>query len=95
MVSANPQGKLFVVMNRSMFQITNFVVRPLVAASLQQYRQAHLFNQHPHQEQRIPMMNQELDGFIQGWPPVGDQAEKPTSIFRLAPVTKAASGLAR
>jgi hypothetical protein len=34
MVSANPQGKLFVVSNRSMFQKTNFVVRSLVAALL-------------------------------------------------------------
>src|SRR5882724_219987 len=34
MVNDNPQGKLFVVSNRSMFQITNFVVRSIVAASL-------------------------------------------------------------
>jgi hypothetical protein len=34
MVSANPQGKLFVVSNRSTFQITIFVVILLVAASL-------------------------------------------------------------
>ena len=34
MVSDNPQGKLFLVSNRSMFQITSFVASSLIIASL-------------------------------------------------------------